>query len=62
MNVDIRNKIKAKNINLDYVYRMTGVSKYTLAKWEKGKYDPRLSLISKLHEILGISMQELINL
>jgi putative transcriptional regulator len=36
-----------------------GISKATLIKIERGKYDLRLSLMKKISEILGVSVQEL---
>jgi transcriptional regulator with XRE-family HTH domain len=40
---------------------MLGVSIPTLARWERGAFQPRASDIKKLCEVLGVSEAELLN-
>lgn len=53
---------KAMRLQLFELAAMLGVSRKTLGKIERGEVDIRFSLINKIHEILGLSIQELVKL
>ncbi len=51
---------KEKNMKQEDFANLLGVTGKTVSRWETGKYMPDLSLFTKISEILGITLNELI--
>lgn len=51
---------KGKNLTQEQLGERLGVSQRTVSRWETGKNMPDISLLSRLCEILGISLAELL--
>ena len=51
---------KEKNMKQSDLAELLGVTSKTVSRWETGKYMPDLSLFVDISEILGITLNELI--
>ena len=51
---------KEKNMKQKELADLLGVTSKTISRWETGKYMPDLSLFTSISEVLGISLNELI--
>lgn len=57
----IRTKRKEKNITQEQLGEMVGVSYKAVSKWENGRCMPDVSILKKLCEILGVSVDNLLD-
>ena len=66
MNLDnigkfIKEMRKNKNLTQEELAEKLGVNNRTVSRWENGKNMPDISLYKPLCEVLGISIEELVN-
>lgn len=51
---------KARNLTQDEVAEACGVDRATISKWETGEFSPRVDKLVKLANILGCTVDELL--
>lgn len=52
---------KQNNLSQAKLAEKIGVERYRIADWEQGRSEPSISMLKKLSEILGISIEMLID-
>ena len=51
---------KAKQVSQQNVARMGGIQQAAVCRWERGQYDPKISVVVKVAKGLGVSVDELL--
>lgn len=57
---NIRHVRKSKNISMDQLVELTGISKVTISNLENYKVEPKLLTIAKIAQALDTSLEELL--
>lgn len=60
--MNLKQIMKSKNIKQSELAKELGVSQETISDWCTGYRKPRIKYLPKLTKMLGISMEELVNI
>lgn len=56
---NLRRLRKAKHLSMDALAKIAGTSKQVLSRYENGERVPKISMVKKLADALGVSISEL---
>lgn len=58
--MDIKERRKSMNMTQEELSKALGVKRSTIAMWESGENEPRLSMLVRLSQVLGCTPNDLL--
>jgi transcriptional regulator with XRE-family HTH domain len=58
--MNIKERRKSKNMTQEELSQALGVKRSTIAMWESGENEPRLSMLVRLSQVLGCTPNDLL--